>query len=91
MIGSNFEGGFRSRGASLLRTLPFVELDLEKSSQRSVYDEIVTLSRRVEEINKELRTDLSHRAETVLVREKNEAVNRIATLVDDIYSLKVTL
>ncbi len=91
MIGSNFEGGFRSRGTSLLRTLPFVELDLEKSSQRSVYDEIITLSRRVEEINKELRTDLSHRAETVLVREKNEAVNRIATLVDDIYSLKVTL
>lgn len=91
MIGSNFEGGFRSRGTSLLRSLPFVELDLEKSSQRSVYDEIITLSRRVEEINKGLRTDLSHRAETVLVREKNEAVNRIATLVDDIYSLKVTL
>lgn len=91
MIGSDFEGGFKSRGTSLLRTLPFVELDLQKPSQRSVYDEIVHLSRRAEEINKELLKSPSRRMETVLAREKDEAVSRIATLVDDIYSLKVTL
>lgn len=88
MIGSDFEGGFKSRGTSLLSTLPFVELDLNKPTQKSLYREVVELSRRIQEINSSLLEFPSHRKEAVLIREKNAAIDRISSLIDDAYSLK---
>ena len=54
MIGSNFEGGFKSRGTSLLETLPFVELDLNDVAQRELHDRVTSLAKRIQAINDEL-------------------------------------
>ena len=88
MIGSDFEGGFKSRGTSLLSTLPFVELDFNKPKQKALYHEVVELSRRIQEINSSLLEHPSRRKEVVLIREKNAAIERISSLIDDVYSLK---
>lgn len=88
MIGSDFEGGFKSRGTSLLKTLRFVEPDLEDDDQRKLYDEVVELSKRIRRINEELKMDKSRKETVVLTREKEESIARIEELVNIMYAPK---
>lgn len=88
MIGSDFEGGFKSRGSSLLPSLPFVELDFNNPQQKSLYDKVNTLSMNVQRINEELCKNLSKRKTVVLEREKDDAIKRIQELIDDVYALR---
>ena len=88
MIGSDFEGGFKSRGTSLLKTLRFVEPDLTDVDQRAHYEEVVRLTKRIREINNELDASIPHRTETVLEREKKEAIDRVSALINDAFLLK---
>ena len=88
MIGSDFEGGFKSRGTSLLKTLRFVEPDLTDDGQRANYEEVVTLTKRIREINSELDASTPHRIMTVLEREKKEAIDRVRALINDAFLLK---
>lgn len=88
MIGSDFEGGFKSRGTSLLKTLRFVEPDLNDDKQRAKYEEVIALSRRIRDINDELKGSTTRRVETVLLREKEEAIGRVSTLISDAFFLK---
>lgn len=88
MIGSDFEGGFKSRGTSLLSTLPFLELNLNDPEQRALYREVVELSKRVQAINALLLDNPSKKRATVLGREKENAIARIEDLIDRVYSLE---
>lgn len=88
MIGSDFEGGFKSRGTSLLETLPFIELDFNNPKHKTLHDEITSLSKRIEQINGDLLDSPSHRKEAILNREKDEAIERISELIDSVYALK---
>ena len=89
MIGSDFEGGFKSRGTSLQETLPFIELDFGNPRHKALHDEVVSLSKRIQQANAELLGSPSRRREAVLKREKDAAIKRISTLIDEVYALKV--
>lgn len=88
MIGSDFEGGFKSRGTSLLETLPFIELDFNKPKHVAIHDEVTRLSKRIQQINENLLNELSHRREIVLSREKNADIKRITELINGVYALE---
>ena len=88
MIGSNFEGGFKSRGTSLLETLPFVELDLNDVAQRELHDRVTSLAKRIQAINDELAGAVSKKKAIILSREKEGAVSEISNLIDRVYSLE---
>ena len=61
IVGSDFEGGFIARGTFVLSTLPFVELDLSKPSQKALYDRVVKASREIYKINDILASHPAHR------------------------------
>lgn len=88
MIGSDFEGGFKSRGTSLLKTLPFVELDFTDEAQTNLYEDVVEKSQRIQVINSELSEHPSRRRSTVLEREKHALIKSISAQIDSIYSLR---
>lgn len=88
MIGSDFEGGFKSRGTSLLETLAFIELDFNKPKHVAIHDKVTSLSKRIQQINEDLLNEPSHRREIVLSREKNAAIKRITELINGVYTLE---
>lgn len=88
MIGSDFEGGFKSRGTSLLKTLPFIELDFNKPKHVAIHDEVTSLSKRIQQINENLLNEPSRRREIVRSREKNAAIKRITELINGVYALE---
>ena len=88
MIGSDFEGGFKSRGTSLLPTVPFVELDFSDPEQQALYEEVNRLSLEINDINEQLRKSPSKRTAIILEREKTDAIKRIQELIDDVYALR---
>ena len=88
MIGSDFEGGFKSRGTSLQKTLPFIELDFNKPKHVAIHNEVTSLSKRIQQINEDLLNSPSHKRKTVLDREKSAAIKRIAELINSVYALE---
>jgi hypothetical protein len=87
IIGSDFEGGFVSRGTFVLQLLPFVELDLEKAEQKTIHDEIVAATRNIYEINKKLGVASAKATEKVLMRQKSKLIAEIEKLIERVYRL----
>lgn len=87
IVGSDFEGGFISRGSFVLSTLPFVELDLSNDRQKQMYDRVVHYSREVYRINQQLSARPSKRVEQALLRQKNNYINEVQGTISRIYQL----
>lgn len=87
IVGSDFEGGFIARGTFVLSTLPFVELDLEDSIQKSMYDRVVEASREIYDINATLSGQPAKRVSTLLQNRKNALIKEIEELIAKVYQL----
>ena len=87
IVGSNFEGGFIARGTSVLSTLPFVELDFEKSVQKDIYDCVVEASRDIYKINAILSSQPARRISAVLQAKKDALIKKIEGLIAKVYQL----
>lgn len=88
IIGSDFEGGFHSRGKSILDRVPFKILDFSNDEHNSIYTEVVNKSRRIYEINNEL-TDrkITKSKKAILEDEKCYLVKNIEELITKVYSI----
>lgn len=87
IVGSDFEGGFIARGTFVLSSLPFIELDLSKSEQKTIYDRVVEASREIYAINNNLATEPSKQVESTLIRQKNTLISEIEALIKRVYEL----
>lgn len=87
IVGSDFEGGFVSRGTFILPTMPFVELDFEIKAQKDLHDKVVSLSKEVYALNETLTTNLAKREEGVLNRKKTSVIKNIEKIIEQIYKL----
>lgn len=83
--GSDFENGFTARGTFLLKKLPFVLLDFEDSRQRDLYNDVVTSTKRIYEINDSLRQHMDKSSKNILEKEKGRMVNKIEFLISKVY------
>ncbi|MDL2238462.1 restriction endonuclease subunit M, partial [Christensenellaceae bacterium OttesenSCG-928-K19] len=88
IIGSDFEHGFYARGASVLRTLPFVELDFTEPTQKAIYERVVAATREVYAVNVKLEARPSKAAANVLQRKKSELISEIEELIARVYRLE---
>lgn len=88
IVGSDFEGGFISRGTFVLSSLPFVKLDFDDAKQKALYDRVVEASREVYAINKKIDQKPSKQIETTLVRQKNSLIKEIDELISSVYRLE---
>lgn len=88
IIGSDFEGGFHSRGKSILDKVPFKVLDFSNNEHNIIYNEVVNKSRRIYEINIEL-TDskITKSKKSVLEDEKSYLIKNIEELITKVYSI----
>jgi len=87
IVGSDFEGGFISRGTFVLQMLPFVELDFEKAEQKTIHDEVVTATRGIYEINDKLSSASAKTTEKILLRQKTKLIAEIERLIERVYKL----
>ena len=88
IVGSDFEGGFISRGTFVLSSLPFVNLDFDDPKQKTIYDRVVEASREVYGINEKLSKKPSKQVETTLVRQKTALIKEIDELISHVYRLE---
>lgn len=87
IVGSDFEGGFISRGTFVLQTLPFVELDFSDDIQRGIYDRVVEASREIYDINGTLSTRPAKRISMLLQSRKDSLIAEIEALIERVYHL----
>lgn len=87
IVGSDFEGGFVSRGTFVLSSLPFVQLDFDDSKQKAIYDRAVEASREIYSINDRLNQHPSKQIETTLIRQKDALIKEIDCLISRVYRL----
>ena len=71
--GSDFEGGFKSRGTNVLPKLPFVKLDFTDSRQKKLYESVVKNTRKVYVINKKI-TETNDKAKIKIMNEEKSVL-----------------
>lgn len=87
IVGSDFEGGFTSRGTFVLSTLPFVELDFSDTAQKQLYDRVVAASREIYSINERLSGRPAKRITIQLLSKKDSLIKEIQDLIERVYHL----
>lgn len=88
IVGSDFEGGFVSRGTFVLSSLPFVMLNFDDPKQKTLYDRVVEATREVYTINDKLDSKPSKQVETTLIRKKTTLIREIDRLISRVYRLE---
>lgn len=88
IVGSDFEGGFISRGTFVLSSLPFVMLNFDEPKQKALYERVVEASREVYSINDKLDDKPSKQVETTLIRKKAALIKEIDKLISRVYRLE---
>lgn len=88
VMGSDFEGGFKARGTSVLSKVPFVELDFSDDKQRNLYSSVVEKSKKIQDINLKLEQNPAKQVETILQRQKQTLIEEIEMLISKVYELE---
>lgn len=89
IIGSDFEGDQYSRGTNVLNRIPFKIIDFDKKEQKDIYDEVVSNTRRIYEINEKLlKSKIAKRDLSILENEKEYLIKENEILIKKVYKLK---
>jgi hypothetical protein len=83
--GSDFENGFTARGTLLLKELPFVKLDFSDKKQKNIYDEVVSMTRKIYDLNKQMLIHSDKASINVLGNEKNKLIINIQNMIEKVY------
>ena len=83
--GSIFEGGFVSRGTSVLSNIPFVKLDFTVYRQRKIYEDVVKNTRKVYKINKKIIATIDKAKIKILNNEKEKLIRLIECSIEKVY------
>lgn len=84
-IGSEFEGGFIARGTYTLPMVPFIKLDFADKKQKELYDQVVSNTRRIGELNEELLSRKDKATQNVLEKEKNRLIKKNEEMITKVY------
>lgn len=88
IVGSDFEGEYKSRGTSLLKSAPFLELDLNNRQQKRLYQAVNDYSTRIQEINCQLTDEVPRKKMAVLSHEKEDLIDTLDQVIEDIFYLR---
>ncbi len=87
-MGSDFEGGFTARGTYLLKKIPFLELDFNVKEQKEAYEEVVSCTKMVYKLNRQLEIKPDKATRKVIENEKVKLIKRIEERIEDVYCLR---
>lgn len=85
IVGSDFEGGFTSRGTFILSTLPFVKLDFDSPVQKALHERVVEATQSILRINDRLAAAPSRHIQSVLLSQKKQLIAEIERLISKVY------
>lgn len=88
LVGSDFENGFTARGTSVLKIVPFIPLDLNNPSQKTLYDSICEKMKNIIKINRFLRSKKDKKSFELFNREKEILIRDLQTETDKIWNLE---
>ena len=88
IYGSDFENGFVSRGTAVLKSLPFIPLNLEDEEEKKLYDLVVNSTKTVYDINNKLQRTLSKSKRQILERRKKEMITKVQETIKQIYDAR---
>lgn len=89
VAGSDFEGGFISRGTAVLQSLPFVELDFTKKEQKALYNRVVSATREIYKINKDLIRQIPKNELNILQGRKDRLISEVENLIAKVYQWNI--
>lgn len=93
-MGSDFEGGFYSRGTQVLEKLPIINVDFENEKERALYDKIVEKTKKIYELNIVLKSSLlrDRTLNTVdskaIINLKNHIIKGIMDYITELIKMK---
>lgn len=93
-MGSNFEGGFYSRGTQVLEKLPIINVDFENEKEKALYDKIVEKTKKIYELNIVLKSSLlrDRTLNTVdskaIINLKNHIIKGIMDYITELIKMK---
>lgn len=88
IYGSDFENGFVSRGTAVLKSLPFIPLNLEDEEEKKLYDVVVNSTKTVYGVNEKLQEVIPKAQRQILERRKNEMITKIQDTIKQIYEMR---
>lgn len=87
-LGSDFEGGFYSRGTQVLNKLPIVNIDFSNDQENKIYNQIVTDVMKIHKLNDELMKNSSIENINITNRVKDELVRKINNNITKLIDMK---
>lgn len=93
-MGSDFEGGFYSRGTQVLEKLPIINVDFENEKEKALYDKIVEKTKKIYELNIVLKSSLlrDRTLNTVdskaIINLKNNIIKGIMDYITELIKMK---
>ena len=93
-MGSDFEGGFYSRGTQVLEKLTIINVDFENEKEKALYDKIVEKTKKIYELNIVLKSSLlrDRTLNTVdskaIINLKNHIIKGIMDYITELIKMK---
>lgn len=93
-MGSDFEGGFYSRGTQVLEKLPIINVNFENEKEKALYDKIVEKTKKIYELNIVLKSSLlrDRTLNTVdskaIINLKNHIIKGIMDYITELIKMK---
>ena len=93
-MGSDFEGGFYSRGTQVLEKLPIINVDFENEKEKALYNKIVEKTKKIYELNIVLKSSLlrDRTLNTVdskaIINLKNHIIKGIMDYITELIKMK---
>jgi len=88
LVGSIFEGDYYARGTALLKTIPFIPLDLNNKDQKKIYNSVIEKTKRIFEINNLLNSKKDKKSVELFTREKQDLIVDIQHETDKVWNLE---
>lgn len=88
LVGSDFENGFTARGTAVLKTVPFVPLNLNDSAQKTLYDSVCEKMGKIIKLNHSLREKKDKKSIELFAREKEYLIRELKKETDKIWNLE---
>ncbi|MEI6856189.1 Eco57I restriction-modification methylase domain-containing protein [Psychrilyobacter sp.] len=86
-MGSNFEGGFYTRGTNVLKRVPIKKLNLEIEEEKMKYDKIISLIKQIKKCTNFIKQDLSQQEIDIHKTEKVVYLKRLENEISNMYMI----
>ena len=88
-MGSNFEGGFYSRGTQVLEKLPIIDVDFNNTQEKKLYDKIVNNTKKIYDLNKTLKSKIMKKTkEDAIINLRKQIVIEIMKYITELIEMK---